>query len=85
VLLASESREADAAAKTTLFDLLGLVREIEARGWEPIIRTELAEVARRSGDEEARDRELREAERLYTEMSGTSQTERVEGKPAPAR
>jgi hypothetical protein len=42
-------------------------------------------VARRSGDEEARDRELREAERLYTEMSGTSQTERVEGKPAPAR
>jgi tetratricopeptide (TPR) repeat protein len=73
VLLASESPEADAAARTTLSELLALVREVGAKGWEPTIHTELAELARRRGDEDGRERELRIAQQLYEEMNAAGQ------------
>lgn len=36
--------------------------------FEPLIRTELAELARRRGDDESHERELRAAQRLYAEI-----------------
>jgi hypothetical protein len=39
-----------------------------AKSYEPFLHVERAELARLTGDEAARDRELREAHRLFTEM-----------------
>ena len=45
---------------------------------EPFIRVELAELARLTGDKDARERELREAHRLFTDMGASNRAEQVE-------
>jgi adenylate cyclase len=62
---------------------LELVRESEALAFEPLLRVELAELARRRGDEETRERELREAQRLFTEMGANGEATRLAGELAP--
>jgi len=54
-----------------------LVEETGARSLEPFIRIELAELARLTGDEETRHRELREAHRLFTEMGAPLQAAKL--------
>jgi hypothetical protein len=39
-----------------------------AKSYEPFLHVERAELARLTGDEAARERELREAHRLFTEI-----------------
>jgi hypothetical protein len=55
------------------------VRRIGAKGYEPQIHVELAELARRRGDEEGRVQELREAHQLFTEIGASAYAERVAG------
>jgi hypothetical protein len=40
-----------------------------AKSYEPVVHVERAELARLSGDPATRERELREAHRLFTEMA----------------
>jgi class 3 adenylate cyclase/tetratricopeptide (TPR) repeat protein len=63
--------EADLARVTTL------VEETGARVWMPFIHVERAALAQLMGDETARQRELREAHRLFTEMGATGHAVRV--------
>ena len=44
---------------------------------EPMIHVELAELARQNGDEQERERELREAHRLFTDIGATGHAERL--------
>jgi hypothetical protein len=41
---------------------------METRSEEPLVRVELAELARLTGDDAGREKELREAHRLFAEM-----------------
>ncbi len=54
---------------------LALVRETGARGLEPQVYLERAELARLSGDEASHQRELREAHRLFLEMGAPIRAE----------
>ncbi len=47
------------------------------RAFLPLIRVERAGLAERRGDGAARERDLREAHRLFTEMGATGHAERV--------
>jgi hypothetical protein len=49
-------------------EALALCRESGAKTWEPFVHLERAEVASRLGDEATRERELREAHRLFLEI-----------------
>ncbi len=72
---AAEDRRGDIdAALTAAFQL---AEETGARGYLPFIHHERAELARLLGDEASRQRELREAHRLFTEMGATARAERV--------
>ncbi len=48
-----------------------------ARSSLPLIGVERAELARLVGDEASRERELREAHRLFTEIGATGHAERL--------
>jgi hypothetical protein len=48
-----------------------------ARSYEPFLHVERAELARLTGDESTRERELREAHRLFTEIGATIRAEEV--------
>jgi hypothetical protein len=50
--------------------------------YEPFWREARAELAKLRGDDAARERELREAHRLYSEMGATYHAERVAGELA---
>ncbi len=56
------------AIEVALERALALVRETGARGFEPHIYFERAELAKLTGDEATRQRELREAHRRFTEI-----------------
>jgi adenylate cyclase len=77
VLMASEGAAARPAIEESLARALGLVGETGAKGIEPQIIEARAELANLLGDEPSRERELREAHRLYTEMGATGHAERV--------
>jgi hypothetical protein len=77
VLLGSEGVKARAAIEHALGEAERLVEETGARRDAPLICLERAELARVSGDQGARQRELREAHRLFTEMDATIRAERV--------
>jgi len=77
VLLQRDGARAREPIAAALDRALALVAESGARLYEPFIRVELAALARLSGDEAARQRELREAQRLFTEMGATARAERV--------
>jgi hypothetical protein len=48
-----------------------------AKSYEPFLHVECAELARLTGDEAARERELREAHRLFTEIGAPIRAEEV--------
>jgi adenylate cyclase len=70
----SKARDDIAAA---LDAAAGLAKEMNAKSFEPFICEERARLARVSGDPAAFERELREAQRLYTEMGATGHAERL--------
>ena len=77
VLLAAEGAAAAAEITTTLRDALALVETTEAHAFAPFIHVERAALARLTGDEPARERELREAHRQFTEMGASIRAEQV--------
>jgi tetratricopeptide (TPR) repeat protein len=77
VLLSSGDPADRAQAEATLASTLELVHEIGAKTYEPFVHVELAELARQRGDEERRERELREAHRLFTEVGASGHAERL--------
>jgi len=54
-----------------------LVEETGARAYEPFVGAERAALAGLRGEEAVRQRELREAHRLFTEMGATIRAEQV--------
>ena len=68
VLLRSEGAGARGPVEAALGRTLALVAETGAGLYEPQIRLELAELARLTGDEDARRRELSQARRLLGGM-----------------
>jgi tetratricopeptide (TPR) repeat protein len=69
----SAQREIEAALDRALV----LIEETGSRVYVPQVREERAELARLRGDEATRERELRDAHRLYTEMGATGHAERL--------
>jgi tetratricopeptide (TPR) repeat protein len=82
VLLASAGPNARAETEAALARALELARETEMKSQEPMIHVELAELARQSGEQENRQRELREAHRLFSEIGATGHAERLTGELA---
>ena len=78
VLLGSGGPVAREQIEAALARALELAGDTGAKGFEPLIHVELAELARQSGDEEGHERELREAHRLFTEIGATGHAERLE-------
>jgi tetratricopeptide (TPR) repeat protein len=78
VLLGSEGPAAREEIEAALARARELARDTEAKAFEPLVHVELAELARQSGDQEGRERELREAHRLFTQIGATGQAERLE-------
>jgi class 3 adenylate cyclase/tetratricopeptide (TPR) repeat protein len=68
ILRASEGAGARAEVKAALSRALALAKEMGARSEEPLVHVELAELARVTGDESGRERELREARRIFAEI-----------------
>jgi ATP/maltotriose-dependent transcriptional regulator MalT len=78
VLLGSAGAAARDEIEAALARTLDLARDTGVRVIEPMILVELTELARQSGDEDGRERELREAHRLFTETGATGYAERLE-------
>jgi hypothetical protein len=56
-----------------------VARALGAKAYEPMIHVELANLARQAGDEEGREREVREAHRLFTENGAAGHADRLAG------
>ena len=65
------------AGRGLLERALELAEQSGARSYVPFILVERAALARLTGDEATRQRELREAHRLFTEMGATARAEQV--------
>jgi hypothetical protein len=68
VLLRTEGHAARSAIEAALGELSQLARQTEMKMFEPFACVERAELARLTGDEANRQRELREAHRLFLEI-----------------
>jgi tetratricopeptide (TPR) repeat protein len=77
VVLATEGLTARDTIERTLGRALSLVGETGGKALEPFIRVELSNLARLTGDEATRQRELRDAHRLFVEMGATARAEQV--------
>ncbi len=77
ILLATEGAVARERVEAALERAESLVRATGAEAHTPSIHLVRAELAGVLGDEADRERELREAHRLYTEMGATGHAERV--------
>jgi class 3 adenylate cyclase/tetratricopeptide (TPR) repeat protein len=77
VLLGSAGPAAGAEIEATLARALELARDTGARAFEPLVHVELAELARQSGDQGGRERELREAHRLFAEIGASGHAEHL--------
>jgi adenylate cyclase len=82
VLLGSAGTAARAEIEAALARALELARETGAKAYEPLVHVELAELARQSGDEEGRERELREAHRVFSEAGASGHAERLQAELA---
>ena len=78
VLLQTQGTEAREQIQAILDRGFALVKETGAAIMEPFLRMELAELARVTGDTDTRDRELREAQCLFTEMGAPIRAQQVE-------
>jgi hypothetical protein len=76
-LLRELSRRARPAIEAALERVLVLVKETGARGFEPHVYLERAKLAHLTGEEATRQRELREAHRLFTEIGAPIRAEQV--------
>ncbi len=83
--LASPGEPAHEEAAQALERGIELARETESLWAEPPLRVELAELARRGGDEPARERELREAHRLFIEMGASGHAAKPARELTPLR
>jgi ATP/maltotriose-dependent transcriptional regulator MalT len=79
LLLRDEGAAAADRIEEILSDTMRLCEEAEMGHWIPRIHRERAELARVRGDDTTRERELREAHRLYTEMGATGHAKRLAG------
>jgi class 3 adenylate cyclase/tetratricopeptide (TPR) repeat protein len=77
VRLATDGAHGAAGIEAALRDAMALVEATEARAYAPFIHVERAALAHLLGDEITRQRELREAHRLFTEMGATVRAEQV--------
>jgi len=77
VLLRAEGAGASGEIDTALDAARALVEETGAMSYLPFIHVELAELARLANDDATRQRELREAHRLFTEMGAPIRAEQV--------
>jgi adenylate cyclase len=77
-LLGSPGTPPREEVEATLARVLELARHSGARAPEPVVHVELAELARQCGDREGRERELREAHRLFLEIGAAGQAEQLE-------
>jgi adenylate cyclase len=68
VLLRTKGPASRSAIEAALEEVSRLARQQELKTFEPFVSLERAELARLGGDDVARERELREAYRLFTEM-----------------
>jgi hypothetical protein len=67
-LLRSQDAEAHGEIEEALTATAGLVEASGFLAYQPLIHVERAELARQRGDEGGRERELRQAEQLFSEM-----------------
>ena len=77
VLLRTEGARSACAIANALGRAESMVREAGVTLYEPFLRIEFAELARMTGDEAGRKRELREARRLFNEMGATLHADRI--------
>jgi class 3 adenylate cyclase/tetratricopeptide (TPR) repeat protein len=85
VLLGSAGAAAHAKVEAALERALELAQATGGKAFEPLAHVELAELARQRGDEEERERKMREAHRLFTEIGATGHAERLAAElPTPA-
>ncbi len=85
VLLAAPRQAEPEEVEALLARALELAERIRFKTMVPMARVELAELARANGDEEGRERELREAQRLFVEIGATAHAARLEDElPAAA-
>ena len=77
VLLAEGDADVRAAIESALDRAVECVEITGARSYLPQIGVERAKLARLVGDEAGRERELREAHRLFTEIGATGHAERL--------
>jgi len=66
-----------AEIESALARALELARDTGAKAFEPLVHVELAELARQSDDHEGRERELRDAHCLFSEIGATGHAERL--------
>jgi tetratricopeptide (TPR) repeat protein len=64
-------------AEAVLSEAMERLRATSTYAWEPLLREQAAEIARLRGDLPLRERELREAHRLFVEMGATGHAERL--------
>jgi tetratricopeptide (TPR) repeat protein len=76
-ILSTGSTDAHRDIEQLLARTLEIGRETEAKTLFPMVYVELAELARKTGDEGRRQRELGEAHRLFTEIGATGHAERL--------
>jgi class 3 adenylate cyclase/tetratricopeptide (TPR) repeat protein len=77
-LLGCEAADCAAGVEGTLAEASALIHETGARCREPVVHEVRADLARVLGDEPVRQRELREAHRLFTEIGATGHARRIE-------
>jgi len=77
VLIATEGASARSRVEADLRDAAGVIEATEARVFTPRVHVERAALARVLGDEATRQRKLREAHRLFSEMGATARAEQV--------
>jgi predicted ATPase/class 3 adenylate cyclase len=82
VLLGSAGTAERDRIEAALARALELAGETGAKSYEPLVHVELAELAGQSGDEDARERELREAHRLFSEIGASGHVERLQAELA---
>ena len=85
----AELASAGAIAEGELADELERALELIARSamlaFEPMVRVKVAELERRRGDEDGRDRELRTAKRLFEELGSEARAAEVAAELEPLR
>jgi tetratricopeptide (TPR) repeat protein len=84
IVLGSEGAEAREEIEAALARALELARKMGAKSFEPQVHVELAELARQLGDKDERQRELREAYRLFAEIGATGHAEHLTAELAAA-